>query len=67
VKRASERKVTIMFRLIYSAGHTELALSAEIVDDMRKYAHLLDSVYGDLDLETAEKVSAFLRQLPPLL
>jgi len=55
------------FELIYSAGRTELLLSAETVDDMRKYAHLLDSVYGDLDLETAEKVPAFLRQLPSLL
>jgi hypothetical protein len=51
------------FELTYSAGRTELLLSAETVDDMRKYAHLLDSVYGDLDLETAEKVPAFLRQL----
>jgi hypothetical protein len=51
------------FELIYSARRTELVLSAETVDDMRKYAHLLDSVYGDLDLETAEKVPAFLRLL----
>jgi len=55
------------FELIYSAGRTELVLSAKTVDDMRKYAHLMDSVYGDLNLETAEKVPAFLRQLPPLL
>jgi len=54
------------FELIYSAGHTELVLSAGTVDDMRKYAHLLDSVYGDLDLESAEKVPALLRQLPPM-
>jgi hypothetical protein len=52
------------FELVYSARHTELVLSAESVDDMRKYAHLLDSVYGDLDLETNEKVPEFLRQLP---
>jgi hypothetical protein len=51
------------FELVYSAGHTELLLSAETVDDMRKYAHLLDSVYGDLDLEATEKVPEFLRQL----
>jgi hypothetical protein len=55
------------FELVYSAGHTELLLSAETVDDMRKYASLLDSVYGDLSLEGAEKVPAFLRQLPRLL
>ena len=51
------------FELIYAGGHTEMVLSAETVDDMRKYASLLDSVYGDLKLETAEKVPAFLRQL----
>ncbi len=51
------------FELIYAAGHTELVLSAETVDDMRKYASLLDSVYGDLKLATAEKVPAFLRKL----
>ena len=51
------------FELVYSANHTELVLSAESVDEMRKYAHLLDSVYGDLNLETTEKVPEFLRQL----
>jgi hypothetical protein len=51
------------FELVYAAGHTELVLSAETVEDMRKYAGLLDSVYGDLRLEAAEKVPAFLRRL----
>lgn len=55
------------FELVYSAGHTEVFLSAETVEDMRKYASLLDSVYGDLDLIAAEKIPAFLRQLPTLL
>jgi hypothetical protein len=50
------------FELVYSAGHTELLLSAETVDDMGKHASLLDSVYGDLGLENADKVTAFLRQ-----
>jgi hypothetical protein len=51
------------FELVYAAGHTEIVLSAETVDNMRKYAGLLDSVYGDLKLVTAEKIPAFLRQL----
>jgi hypothetical protein len=50
--------------LVYSAGRTEFVLSAETVDDMRKYASLLDSVYGDLDLEVATQLPAFLRELP---
>jgi hypothetical protein len=52
---------------VYGGGNTELVLSAETVEDMRKYAQLLDSVYGDLDLQTADQSPAFLRELPGAL
>ncbi|MDG7006654.1 MAG: hypothetical protein JRN06_00250 [Nitrososphaerota archaeon] len=55
------------FELVYRSGHTEFVLSAENVDDMRKYAGLLDSVYGDLNLETADQTPPFLRQLTAVM
>ena len=55
------------FELLYGDGHTEFVFSSETVEDMREYAQLLDSVYGELNLETAEKVPGFLRELPSAL
>jgi hypothetical protein len=52
------------FELVYASGVTELLLSAGTVEDLRKYARLLDSVYGGLNLEETEQLPAFLRQLP---
>jgi hypothetical protein len=39
--------------------------TAASVDDMEKYANLLESVYGGLHLEETEQLPAFLRLLPP--
>ena len=55
------------FELLYANGHTEFVLSSETVEDMRKYAQLLDSVYGELKLEKAEQTPGFLRELPRIL
>ena len=55
------------FELLYGDGHTEFLFSSETVEDMRKYTQLLGSVYGELNLEAAEKVPGFLRELPRAL
>ena len=51
--------------MVYRAGKTEILLSGETVDEMRKYAELLGSVYGDLRCEKAEPLPAFLREQLP--
>jgi len=53
--------------LVYSGGKTDLMLSAETVDDMRKYAGLLAIVYGGIKFENANPKPAFLRELPPVV
>jgi hypothetical protein len=53
--------------LVYSGGKTDLMLSAETVDDMRKYAGLLAIVYGGIKFENAEPKPAFLRELPAVV
>lgn len=55
------------FELLYRDGHTEFVLSSETVEDMRKFAQLLDSVYGELKLEKAEQTPSFLQELPSIL
>src|SRR5208282_6791478 len=52
--------------LVYSGGKTEVLLSAETVDDMRKYADLLNLVYGGLKLEKTAATPAFLGGLPSI-
>ena len=53
--------------LVYSGGKTDLLLSAETVDDMRRYAGLLAIVYGGIKFENAEPKPAFLRELPAVV
>lgn len=55
------------FELVYHDGQTGLTLSAETVEDMRKYARLLDSIYGDLDHENVGQYPEYLRKLPEAL
>jgi hypothetical protein len=53
--------------LVYSGGKTDMLLSAETVDDMRRYAGLLTMVYGGMKFENAEPKPAFLRELPAVV
>jgi hypothetical protein len=55
------------FEIIYSRGKTNLALSAETVQDMRTYVDLFDSVYGQLRYERLDPLPDFLRQLPTIV
>ncbi len=55
------------FELVYSGGKTDLLLSAETVEDMRKYAGLLGLVYGTLKLEDSKSRPAFLHDLPAIM
>jgi hypothetical protein len=55
------------FELVYEGGKTEVLLSAETVEDMKKYASLLSLVYGRLKLEQADLASRFLQQLPVIV
>jgi len=55
------------FELVYSGGKTDLLLSAETVDDMKKYASLLTLVYGGLNLEQDDPAPRFLQQLPVIV
>ncbi len=52
------------FELVYSGGKTDILLSAETVEDMRKYTGLLSLVYGGLKFEMAEPQPAFMMELP---
>ena len=52
------------FELVYSSGKTEVLLSAETVDDMKKYASLLSLVYGGLQLEQTDPAPHFLPRFP---
>jgi hypothetical protein len=55
------------FELVYTGGETEVVLSAESVEDMRKYARLLTLVYGGMKFEAAASSPAFLRWLPAIV
>jgi len=55
------------FELVYSDGKTAVLLSAETVEDMRKYASLLGLVYGGMKFENAEPHPDFLRELPSIV
>ena len=55
------------FELLYHEGHTEFVFSSETVEDMRKYAALLDSVYGSLKLENFGQSPEYLKVLPGML
>jgi hypothetical protein len=55
------------FELVYTGGKTEVLLSAESVEDMRKYAGLLSLVYGGTKYETTDAKPAFLQQLPSIV
>ena len=52
------------FELVHKGGKTEVLLSAETVEDMKKYASLLGLVYGRLRLEQDDAAPRFLRRLP---
>ena len=47
------------FELVYSGGKTEVLLSAETEEDMRKYAGLLGLVYGSMKFEKTDPLPPF--------
>ena len=55
------------FELVYSGGKTEVLLSAETVEDMGKYAQLLNLVYGSMKYEARDQVPEFLKELPRMI
>jgi hypothetical protein len=55
------------FELVYSEGATEVLLSAESVEDMGKYAQLLNLVYGSMKYEARDQVPEFLKELPRMI
>jgi hypothetical protein len=55
------------FELVYEGRRTEMLLSAETVEDMKKYAGLLSLVYGGLKLEQDDPAPRFLQQLPVIV
>ena len=55
------------FELVYSKGSTENLLSAKTLDDMGSYADLFSQVYGELELEKAERRPALLAGLPAIV
>jgi hypothetical protein len=55
------------FEMVYSSGKTEILLSAETVDEMRKYVDLFDSTYGQLKCERFDPLPDFLRHLPAVV
>ena len=55
------------FELVYSGGKTEVLLSAETVEDMGKYAQLLNLVYGSMKYEASDQVPEFLKELPRMI
>jgi hypothetical protein len=52
------------FELVYSDEKTQVLLSAETVENMKKYASLLSLVYGGLKLEQDDPAPRFLERLP---
>jgi len=55
------------FEIVYDNGETDLVLSAKSVADMRRYADLLDAVYGQLKYEGTDPLPAYLRNMPRLV
>jgi hypothetical protein len=55
------------FELVYSQGSTEILLSAKTLDDMGRYADLFNQVYGELELQKADKLPALLARLPVIV
>ncbi len=55
------------FEIVYDNGRTDLVLSAKSVADMRRYADLLDVVYGQLKFERVDPLPSYLRNLPRLV
>ena len=51
------------FELIYRDGRTDVFLSAETVEEMRRYAGLLAMVYGGLKFQSGEPCPVYLRGL----
>jgi hypothetical protein len=55
------------FELVYSGKKTDLLLTAETLEDLRRYVDTFDSVYGQLKYERFDPLPPFLRQLPALV
>jgi hypothetical protein len=55
------------FEIVYDDGRTDVVLSAKSVADMRRYADLLDAVYGQLKYEGTDPLPPYLRNLPRLV
>jgi len=55
------------FEIVYDNGKTDLVLSAKSVADMRRYADLFDTVYGQLKCERTDHLPPYLRNLPLLV
>lgn len=55
------------FELVYAGGKTEVLLSGETVEDMKKYAGLLSLVYGGMKLDNADRSPRFLRRLSSIV
>jgi hypothetical protein len=55
------------FELVYRDGKTNVLLSAETIEEMRRYAGLLSTVYGGLKFQTCEPCPAYLHRLPKMV
>ena len=55
------------FELVYSGGSTDVLLSAETAEDMRKYALLLNLVYGSMKYEASDQAPEILKELPRMI
>jgi hypothetical protein len=55
------------FELVYRDGRTNVLVSAETVEEMRRYAGLLGLVYGGLKFQSCEQCLTHLRKLPEIV
>lgn len=55
------------FELVYCEERTDVLLSAETVEEMRRYASLLGTVCGGLRFQSCEPCPAYLRGLPKIV
>ena len=55
------------FEVVYTDGKTDMLLSSKTADDMRGYADLFNSVYGELKYERVDPMPDFLKQLPGIV
>jgi hypothetical protein len=55
------------FELVYRDGRTDVLLSAETVEEMKRYAGLLATVYGGLRSQGGEPCPVYLRGLPEMV